>query len=94
MSKLERKKYTPEYKQEAIELSKKIGATETSNKLGVSLSNLQRWRSQKNIPVEKSQDVLKLQTEVKRLKKALAEEQAVVEMLKKTTSFFLKESEK
>jgi len=70
MNKLERKSYTHEYRQEALELSKRIGLTEASKRLGISLSNLQRWKSQKNIPVEKSQDVLKLQSEVKRLKKA------------------------
>jgi len=76
MNKLEPKKYTPEYKQEALEISKRIGTTETSKKLGIPLSTLQLWKSQKNIPVEKSpckktQDVLKLQSEVKKLKKAL-----------------------
>ena len=33
----------------------------------------------KNIPIEKSQDVVKLQREVKRLKKELTEEKAIVE---------------
>ena len=89
-----RKKYSLEYKQEAIELAKKLGASQAAKQLDIPLSCLQRWKSQKNIPVEKSQDVVKLQAEVRRLKKELSEEKAVVEMLKKATAFFSKENAK
>ena len=94
MKKKERRKYSQEYRQEALELAKKLGISEASRKLDISLSNLQRWKSQKNAPVEKSQDIVKLQSEVRRLKKELAEEKAIVEMLKKATVFFSKESGK
>ena len=94
MKKKERRKYSQEYRQEALELAKKLGISEASRKLDISLSNLQRWESQKNAPVEKSQDIVKLQSEVRRLKKELAEEKAIVEMLKKATVFFSKESGK
>lgn len=89
-----RKKYSLEYKQEAIELSKKLGASQASQQLDIPLSCLQRWKFQKDIPVEKSQDVVKLQAEVRKLKKELAQEKAVVEMLKKATAFFSKETTK
>ena len=91
MRKKERRKYSEEYKKEALELSKKLGISGASRKLEVSLSNLQRWKSQKDTPVEKSQDVVKLQSEVRRLKKELSEEKAIVQMLKKATAFFSKE---
>ena len=94
MKKKERRKYSQEYRQEAVELAKKLGISEASRKLEISLSNLQRWKSQKNAPVEKSQDIVKLQSEVRRLKKELAEEKAIVQMLKKATAFFSKESGK
>ena len=94
MKKKERRKYSQEYRQEALELAKKLGISEASRKLDISLSNLQRWKSQKNAPVEKFQDIVKLQSEVRRLKKELAEEKAIVEMLKKATVFFSKESGK
>ena len=94
MKKKERRKYSQEYRQEALELAKKLGISEASRKLDISLSNLQRWKSQKNAPVEKFQDIVKLQSEVRRLKKELAEEKAIVEMLKKATAFFSKESGK
>ena len=89
-----RRRYSPEFKQDAIKLAESIGVGETAKKLNVPLSSLQRWKYQRNIPIEKSQDVLKLQREVKRLKKELAEEKATVEILKKATAFFSTENEK
>ena len=83
-----RRRYAPEFKQDALELAERIGVSNAARKLNISLSCLQRWKCQKNIPIEKSQDVLKLQMEVKRLKKELAEEKATVEILKKATIFF------
>lgn len=83
-----RRRYAPEFKQDALELAEKIGVSNAARKLNISLSCLQRWKCQKNIPIEKSQDVLKLQKEVKKLKKELAEERATVEILKKATAFF------
>ena len=65
--KRERRKYVPEFKQDAIKLAEKIGITNAANKLDIPLNNLQRWKSQKNLPIEKSQDILKLQLEVKKL---------------------------
>ena len=68
----ERRKYPQDFKQEAVQLSNKIGAVEAGEQLDVPLSTLQRWRTQKSkLPVEKSQDVLRLQLEVKKLKKEL-----------------------
>ena len=90
----ERRKYDLEFKKNAIELAEKIGVCNTANKLAIPLSSLQRWKCKKNLPIERSQDVVKLQKEVKKLKKELAEEKAVVEMLKKSTAFFSKENVK
>ena len=89
-----RRKYPPEFKLDAIRLAEKIGVGEAAKKLNIPLSSLQRWKCQKNIPIEKSQDVVKLQREVKRLKKELSEEKAIVEMLKKATAFFSRENGK
>ena len=88
--KKERRKYVLEFKQDAIKLAEKIGISNAANKLEIPLNNLQRWKSQKNLPIEKSQDILKLQMEVKKLKKELTEEKAVVEFFKKSHSFFFK----
>lgn len=89
-----RRQYLPEFKQDAVKLSDNIGVVSASEKLDVPLSTIQRWRCKKHIPIEKSQDIIKLQGEVKRLKKELAEKNAVVEMLKKATAFFSLENGK
>ena len=88
-----RRKYSPEFKQDAIKLAENIGVGEATNKLNIALSSLQRWKCQKNIPIEKSQDVVKLQREVKRLKKELTQEKAIVECLKKPQLFFQEKTE-
>ena len=67
---------------------KKLGISSASRKLDIPLSYLQRWKSQKDTPVDKSQDIVKLQSEVRKLKKELAQEKAVVEILKKASAFF------
>lgn len=94
MRKKGRRKYSEEYRQEAVELGRKLGISSASRKLDIPLSCLQRWKSRKDTPVEKFQDIIKLQSEVRRLKKELAEEKAIVEMLKKATAFFSTESGK
>ena len=86
--KIIRRKYDTEFKIDAVKLAEKIGVCEAQRKLDIPLSTLQRWKCQKNIPIEKSQDIVKLQREVKQLKKELAEEKAIVGMLKKATLFF------
>ena len=89
-----RRKYPPEFKQDAIKLAEQIGVGKAADKLDIPLSCLQRGKCQTNLPIEKSQDVLKLQREVKRLKKELAEKKAIVEILKKATAFFSRENGK
>jgi len=51
----------PEFKQNAVKLTEKIGVVSTAKKLNIPLSTLQRWKAHNNLPIEKSQNVLKLQ---------------------------------
>ena len=88
---VDRKNYTGEFKQQAIELAGKIGISETARKLDIPLSNLHRWRAKTNTS-SSNPDVLKLQKEIKKLKKELEEEKMIVNMLKKTTAYFSKET--
>ena len=87
-----RRRFSPEFKQSAVKLAEKIGVSATAEKLGIHPNNLHRWKNKRIFPMEKSQDIHALQMEVKRLKKELSEEKAVVEFLKKTTAFFSKEN--
>ena len=86
-----RRQYTAEFKKEAVRLAENIGVSQACRRLEICENNLHRWRqANKDLPVEKSQNVLKLQLEIRRLKRELSEEKAIVEMLKKTTAFFSK----
>ena len=42
----QRKNYTAEFKQSAVDLSKEVGVSSAAEKLSVSPSNLQRWKKQ------------------------------------------------
>ena len=89
--KKDRKKYTDDFRQKAVELSHKIGTSETSRRLDIPLASLQKWKWKKNSS-HSAPDILKLQKEIKRLKKELEEERMIVDMLKKTTAYFSKET--
>ena len=89
--KMNRKNYTEEFKNQAVELAEKIGCSQASRKLGVPLATLGKGKS-KATSSRFSPDVLKLQKEVKRLKKELEEEKMITDMLKKTTAYFSKET--
>lgn len=84
-----KRKYTPEFKKEAVKLSYEIGVEDAAIKLGIPVGNVNRWRySKKSGVTEKSNDYLSLQAEVRKLKKQLAEEKEINEILKKTTAYF------
>ena len=91
----ERRKYPLSFKQDALRLSDKLGVVEASDKLDIPLSTLQRWRCKKHkLPVEKSTDILRLQMEIKKMKRELTEKEAIISMLKKATAFFSRETGK
>jgi len=43
----------PEFKQNAVKLTEKIGVVSTSEQLNIPLSALQRWKAHNNLPSEK-----------------------------------------
>jgi len=42
----------PEFKQNAVKLTEKIGVVSTAEKLRIPLSTLQRWKAHNNLPIE------------------------------------------
>ena len=93
--KKERKKYPPGSKRGAVRLSNKTEVSEAAGKRDIPPNTLQRRKQRKNtLPVAKSQKVLRLQREIKKLKKDLAEQKAVISMLKKVPAFFQKIAKK
>ena len=89
--KIERKRYTNEFKNQAVELAEKIGLSEAAKKLDIPCVNLGRWKAKASKGLL-TPDVLKLQKEIKKLKKELEEEKLINDMLKKTTAYFSKET--
>ena len=96
--KLDRVKYTKEFKQDAVNLVTEQGysANEVARRLGVGQSNVSRWvrelRKDQQDGVEGEVSRKELEAEVKRLRKENQRLQMEREILKKAAAFFAKES--
>lgn len=93
------KRYSDEYKRDAIELVRSSGRTVTdvARELGVSSESLRGWvkkaRAAEPGPVaERGEDGR--DEELRRLRKLTAEQAKTIEILKKATAFFAKESDR
>jgi len=84
------KKYTPEFKEEALKLADRIGITQTADKLGVYASQLYSWRSAIDRRKTSSERETVLAAENVRLKRLLAEKSEEFEILKKAATYFAK----
>ena len=86
-----RQSYSPEFKLEAIELAKEIGAKEAAEKLGIkSLQTISAWvRYSKKVEEDDSfRELEEAKKEIKRLKKELDIEKKSVAILRDATAFF------
>ena len=96
--KLNRVKYTKEFKQDAVSMVSEQGysANEVARRLGVGQSNVSRWvrelRKDQQDGVEGEVSRKELEAEVKRLRKENQRLQMEREILKKAAAFFAKES--
>src|SRR3989339_389153 len=94
--KLNRVKYTKEFKQDAVSMVTEQGysANEVARRLGVGQSNVSRWdselRKEQQDGVEGEVSRKELEAEVKRLKKENQRLQMEREILKKAAAFFAK----
>lgn len=89
-----RQSYSPEFKQEAIELAREIGAKEAAEKLGIkSLQTISAWvRYSKKIEEDDSfRELERLKAENKKLKKELEIEKKSVAILRDAAAFFCQE---
>lgn len=87
-----RKKYSPQFKDQAIERAAKDGVPQVAKDLGIPESMLYYWRSQKNKGGNSIENQKLQQAEMARLKRevqCLQEENA---FLKKVATYFTKES--
>ncbi|EKX65603.1 transposase [Streptomyces ipomoeae] len=99
------KRYSDEYKRDAIELVRSSGrtVTEVARELGISSESLRGWVKKARAAegagfgpgVTRSQPGADdRDEELKRLRKLTAEQAKTIEILKKATAFFAKESDR
>jgi transposase len=93
------KRYTPEFKRDAVALVRSSGrnVTEVARELGVSPEGLRGWVKQAKIDRgEGAPDALTTaeKEELQRLRRENREQQQTIEILKKAAAFFAKETMK
>ena len=88
-----RKRYSPEFKQEAVDLVHRSGksANQIARELGISQVSLSRWLRITEDPPEEPKS-FSLQEENQRLQKEVERLKMERDILKKATAFFAKES--
>lgn len=90
--KLARKKYSPQFKDQAVQRAEKDGVPQAAKDLGIAEAMLYSWRSKSKQGGDSLENQKLQQAEVARLKREntrLAEENA---FLKKAAAYFAKES--
>ena len=95
------RRYTAEFKVEAVRLTESIGCTEAAKRLGVPYSSLWNWlqlsRSGKlkavtGIVVPVKRTMVELEAENVRLRRELSSAKLDLEIVKKAAAYFAKES--
>ena len=88
------KRFSEEFKQEAIELSNKLGNSKAALELGINESNIRNWKrklnsnSQASIPMGAKKSYAELEKENKRLSKENGYLREINKVLKKSTAIF------
>jgi transposase len=84
------KRYTAEFKSEALKLAERLSVAEAAEKLGIYPSQIYSWRSALNNSRTSVERESLLATENARLKRQLAEQAEELEILKKAATYFAK----
>lgn len=88
MGKRNVRQYTPEFKEQAVELANRIGMTKAAAQLGVHVSNIHGWKSKKKDGLKKPSEAASLEEENRRLRKEVDELKKVNQILKRAAAFF------
>ena len=92
---MSRKRYTKEFKLEAIKLVESIGIAKASSELGVTPKSLRTWaESESSILTSKSNPkdkVAELEAELRKVKKENRNLKQINDVLKKSTAIFSKD---
>lgn len=84
------RKYTLEYKQQAVDLGIQVGFTKAAGQLGVCVANLKRWKKElgKSEATESKKSKAGLEEENRRLQRENDELRKVNHILKRAAAFF------
>lgn len=85
-----RKRYSQQYKSEALALADRVGVSAASKQLGLNESQLYSWRVKNRLNQERSAVEELLALENARLKRQLAEQAEELAILKKAAAYFAK----
>jgi transposase len=95
------RRYTDEFKVEAVRLAESVGATEAAKRLGVPDGSLRNWINRKRVgkpelpersTVAVKRTLAEVETENDRLRRELESTQLDLEIVKKAAAYFAKES--
>ena len=87
-NKISRKRYSPEYKTEALALTEKVGVVETVRQLGLHETPLYNWRGKARLQQKQSDTEKQLATENTRLKRQPAQQAEELAIVKKAAVSF------
>lgn len=88
MGKSRKRQYTLEFKEQAVELAKRIGIGRAAEELGVGAVNIQRWKAKEGKTSEKLAEGETIEQENRRLRKENDELKKVNQILKRAAAFF------
>jgi transposase len=87
-----RQKYSPQFKDQAVERAAKDGVPQAAKDLGIPESMLYYWRAQKNKGGDTIENQKLQQAEMSRLKREVSRLEEENAFLKKVATYFTKES--
>lgn len=86
------RKYTDEFKAQALQLAEDLGSlTKAAKQLGVAHANLHNWKLQKEAGTSASANASSVEEENKRLRKKVAELEKVNHILKAASAIFTRD---
>jgi|LSQX01.1.fsa_nt_gb transposase len=95
------KKYTPEFRAEAVKLSQEIGARPASERLNINLDTMYTWiskakhhQSEVDALIQKKGGTVALADENNQLRRRLREREEEIEILQDALGFFVKRRKK
>jgi transposase len=89
-SKARRRRYSPEFKTEALGLAEQVGVAGAARQLGLHESQLYTWRKKARYEASRSETEKELAVENAKLKRQLAKKDEELAILKKAAAYFAK----